>query len=643
MPTTTARRARFWSAFLVLVIAAAVRLPTLTWRSLDFDEGASLHYSSLPYRDLAVHFSDLSIDRHPLLFYLLLKGWRQVADEADFALRLPAAASGMLTVALVYQIGRRRLGEATARLAALLTALNPLLIAQNQDVRMYAPAVLFATLAVWALLDVLDRPTPRLGPRLAVFALALTAAGYTHLIAATLYPAVGLMLAWELCRQRRGPSRRGPSRRAIVGGIAALGLSALAYAPYLFNILRQGRAGSGGAELSDWARMGLGAIRTLLDFQSAFNVPGNMTMLVGLLIAILVAGTVRGGRVGVPFALWFVTVLGLTLFVAVRIDFFQTKVFALSVAPLSLVAALACRGRARAVKWRDALPALALVGLTSYGLLFQWRPGQQREDFRTAAQFVEARVTPQDTVIVHLSWASYVFGHYATYPFAHPFPNNVDAATPIADLVDPYLDSEVVWLVQAGVGLKDPGGDPDRVVQRWFNERYPLITAVYPSGVDVRGYATRYRYPALPASATPLGASYSNGLIVAGHRLPEPELPTRDVWLHPPSTWAPVTLFLSVAEPLTSDVRISLLLEDETGGVWGGQIDRNADVRAFYPPVEWIPGEIVRWDFDLNTNPEIPPGEYKVVLRVVETDSDAALTLSDGRDWLILDRVRFIQ
>jgi len=28
---------------------------------------------------------------------------------------------------------------------------------------------------------------------------------------------------------------------------------------------------------------------------------------------------------------------------------------------------------------------------------------------------------------------------------------------------------------------------------------------------------------------------------------------------------------------------------------------------------------------------------------VVETDSDAALTLSDGRDWLILDRVRFIQ
>jgi len=614
----------------VLLLAAVIRLPTLTWHSLDGDEGASLYFSDLPYAELLTHFADLSIDRHPMLYYILLKAWRQIAGDTDVMLRLPSALIGILTVALVYQLGRRRLGETTAGFAALLIALNPLVVFQHQNVRMYAPALLFTVLAVWALWDILDKPRSRIGLKLGVFLFALTFAVYTHLIAALLFPVLSLMLIWEFRRVRR----------VAIWGMGMLAASALSCMPYLMNILRTDSSGSGGATLDDWLRTTLGAARTLLDFQTTLNVPDSI--LLGLLGVIVVLGVWRGRREGAMLALWFLLVLAITIFVTLRIDFFQTKVFVFSAVPLALLIALVCLGKSRTLNRRGAIPALVMLSLTLYGLSFQWRAGNQREDFRNAARFVQAQATANDIVVMHLAWYRFVFGHYYPAPFVHPFANNVDSTTPIEQVLRPYLDSEVLWLVQAGAawGLQESGGDPGGVVQRWLAEHYPIVTEVSPSGVDVRGYATLYRFPSLPDSATPLRIVYPNGLILTGYRLAQRDLPSRDLWLHPPSTWVPITLYWSVIQPLGADIRISILLEDEQGNVWGGELSREKDVRAFYPPLDWQPTEIVRWDFDVNVNPQTPPGEYKVVVRVYETESGVILAHTEGQDWLILDRIR---
>lgn len=615
---------------LVLLVAAAIRLPTLTWRSLDFDEGASLHFSGLPYTELIAHFADLGLDRHPRLYSVLLKAWRQIGGDADVMLRLPSALAGMLTVAIVYQLGRRRLGEATAGFAALLIALSPLVIYQNQDARMYAPALLFSVLAVWTLWEVLDNPKRHIGPKLGVFSAALAAAAYMHAIAATLFPVLGLMLLLELFR----------GRRAAIWGMGALAASAAVYAPYLVNVVRTGNIGSGVPTVDDWVRTTTGATQTLLDFQSTASSPTHRALLLGLLGAIVVVGVWRGRRQGAMAALWFLPVLALTILASLRMNFFQTKIYVFSAVPLALLTALACFGRARKLDWRGALPAAAMLGLVLYGLSFQWRVGNQREDLRSAARFVSEHATENDTVVLHLAWSRFVFGHYYPDPFVHPFANNVDSATPVGDHLAPFLDSEVVWLVQVGVGIPGTQGDPDRVVQAWLAERYPVVTEVFPNGVDVRGYATRYRFSLLPETATPLEVNYPNGLNLIGYRLADRELPTRDRWLHPPSTWVPVTLYWSASRPLSADMRLSILLEDEQGNVWGGNMPREKDLRAFYRPLYWQPAEIVRWDFDVNANPDVRAGDYKVVLRVYESESGAALAHAEGGDWLILDRVR---
>ncbi|MBI4771613.1 MAG: glycosyltransferase family 39 protein [Chloroflexi bacterium] len=95
----------------VLAPGAALRLLNLTWSSLDGDEGASLHLSSLSVGQLLREFMSTQLDPHPLGYYLLLKGWRALAGDSDLALRLLSALAGIALCALVYRLARALFDE----------------------------------------------------------------------------------------------------------------------------------------------------------------------------------------------------------------------------------------------------------------------------------------------------------------------------------------------------------------------------------------------------------------------------------------------------------------------------------------------------------------------------------------------------
>jgi hypothetical protein len=114
----------------------------------------------------------------------------------------------------------------------------------------------------------------------------------------------------------------------------------------------------------------------------------------------------------------------------------------------------------------------------------------------------------------------------------------------------------------------------------------------------------------------------------------------RDVRLHPPSGWIHVTLYWEVLQPGTPfEPRVQA--EGDDGAMYGGPLRRGTETTAFFPPSTWEPGQVWRVDADLNLNPDMPPGDYKIVVRAAGPDG-AAWPLDgapDGRDWLILDRV----
>lgn len=71
------------------------------------------------------------------LYYILLSLWMQVSSS-DVWLRLLSVVFAVISVFLIYQLGRRIAGEAEGLVAALLLAASPLFINHAQEIRMYA-------------------------------------------------------------------------------------------------------------------------------------------------------------------------------------------------------------------------------------------------------------------------------------------------------------------------------------------------------------------------------------------------------------------------------------------------------------------------------------------------------------------------
>lgn len=131
-------------------------------------------------------------------YFLLVHAWEVLAGPSVFAQRWLPAACGVVTAALVWRTARLLGGRSAAWLALALWFLQPEGFWYDQDVRMYAPLMLFAILAVWALVRALrfDRTVDWL-----LLSLAVLAALWTHyagvlLLAALTTVAVGSARSW---------------------------------------------------------------------------------------------------------------------------------------------------------------------------------------------------------------------------------------------------------------------------------------------------------------------------------------------------------------------------------------------------------------------------------------------------------------
>ena len=185
---TRIKRRFLAAALFILLLATALRFYRLDAQSFWNDEGNSARVSE---RSLALILEGTASDIHPPLYYLLLRGWRELLGDSEFGLRSLSAFAGVAVVALVVDLGRVAYpgrGRPTALLAGLLAALSPALIYYSQEARMYALLALWAALSTLLLLRL---PGRAYSHRLALAYVLTSAAGlYTHYF----YPAV---LLWQ--------------------------------------------------------------------------------------------------------------------------------------------------------------------------------------------------------------------------------------------------------------------------------------------------------------------------------------------------------------------------------------------------------------------------------------------------------------
>lgn len=635
----------------LLLLAFAVRLHNLTYHSLWFDEAISVHWAKqdIP-RILEVGFT-LVEDRLPPLYYLLLKAWASHVGWSEFGLRSLSVFFGWLlipvTMRLTMMLGNRRL----ALLTGWLLAGNPFLIWYSQEVRMYAPAVLFSTVAVWCYLAWVRsshlsgnyKPTPPSLPSLfplLCFILFATAGLYCHLYSGFLLPALGLWLLISYPRQWR---------LWLIFGLSGL-LISLAYMPILWAIWQFSGEAQAGDPLTGLADRATWLLRAFTIWKAPLTETWQSVILVvvGLLTAI---GLLMPGKdspkspkklpnpvllMGLLLTMPFL--IANLLLLRNYLAFFGERYFIIMVPWLMLLAA---RGSLHLDDWlrpwlthlsrRLNLPksnrqaqgtfqikmlifcwpiSYLLIGLVWLTIPGQWSLPATKEAWRQTVAYLADRAAPNHGILIHPDWVRYPFQFYfrgpgQTYAAFSDVSPTTDLDGPLQGVIN---DHPVIWLIQS----HQDGPDPDRLVEQWFAQRYPLVTELYPPGITLKGYAPGYQLDSLPTTATPVDISFSNGLQLRGYQA-ETNVSATDALFHPPSGWLHVTLYWSTQQPLTTNQQPIVQLIG-SAGVWGVSLDRPTDALKFYPTSRWPVGQIIRQDVDVNLNSVTPPGSYQLVV-----------------------------
>ncbi len=169
-------------------LAAALRLLHLGAKSFWLDEGSTF---VIVHRDWASFWHLLwSHEGNMAFYYVLMRLWLRLG-ASEFAIRSFSALAGIVTVPLIYLLGKRLFDSRVGLVSALLLAVQTAHVEYSQEARGYSLAVLLCTLSFLFLHDALMR---RSGASWALYVAASVLAVYTQFLAALIILAEAVSL-----------------------------------------------------------------------------------------------------------------------------------------------------------------------------------------------------------------------------------------------------------------------------------------------------------------------------------------------------------------------------------------------------------------------------------------------------------------
>jgi len=119
--------------YLILILGFILRLLLLGNQSIWLDEAFSIYHSQKPaYEILALD------DPSPPLYHLILHNWTGIFGISEFSVRFPSLIFGVISIYLIYLLGRRMHKEKAGLFAALILAVSPINVFYSQEARAYS-------------------------------------------------------------------------------------------------------------------------------------------------------------------------------------------------------------------------------------------------------------------------------------------------------------------------------------------------------------------------------------------------------------------------------------------------------------------------------------------------------------------------
>ena len=451
----------------ILLLALGVRLIGISTESFWVDEAASWVFSRMPLAEL---WGNTAFEPHPPLYYTILKFWSWVFGNSEAALRSLSTLVNLVTVFLVFHIGRLVLegkeGFWLGLVAAGLIAVHPVQIHYAQEARGYAMLVLGATMVLLALtwwlkhpealskppLETLRTATVREWQVMCLFVFGAALAFWMNHTAVLLLGSVIAVAAIVLIIDNAG--RRG----ATVANFAMLAVVILVlWAPAVPRVF----SGLDKIQSGFWllAPSIYGVIQRLdYLFGSAtydlFTTARDRVIAiccVGLLVAAGAAALIHRGKWRI--ALLLAAAALLPAIVSLIATFTFTPIFIPR--PLIWVQIGYMLLAAASVLWIRSIPARsvvlagALVALTSFALTHR----ATKEPWRQIVEVLQEQSQPNDLIITWYNYAQVPLEYY-------------DAANRVPARRLPLWKSDLKYPTMADVLMYDNHFDTDEVMER---------------------------------------------------------------------------------------------------------------------------------------------------------------------------------
>ena len=427
----------------VVLLGVFLRFYRIAAQPLWVDEASSVRFARGTLSQLW-DWSTLVDPGNPPLYYSLLHGWL-VFGDSEASLRTLSALFGVLTIPLVYALGRTITDHRLGVVTALLFAISPFQVWYSQEARGYSLLTFGATMAMLGVAYLLRHPERSTSLRGAgwawlVYVLGTTVALLAHNTAVFLpIGANVLMLGWWWVRGRE-PRRF--LRKWLLAQLAVLCLWGSWLPAYLQQLVH--------GESYAWIpRPTLGGV-----LSGAYIIYGGVTRatpypLEVVLVLVLVSLGLRSWnheRKWIAFVLIFAIVAPAgELIVSLWRPIFLTQTLIWAAVPLSLTVAaglLSMRTRVAAIAL-VALIALSGFGLRSYYFL------HDKEAWDQVAAYVDQRLQRGDAIVFTVGFLRIPFDYYYSGPSSYSVPEIELAGTPEDLFVVPAETGtrSRVWLI----------------------------------------------------------------------------------------------------------------------------------------------------------------------------------------------------
>jgi uncharacterized membrane protein len=366
-------------ALALVVVSLLVRLPLLG-RSLWLDEGysiASAHYLT-------------AFDSQRPLYFLFLRAWLLVG-RSEWWLRLPSVAFGVGAVALTYALAKRFTGERVAVTAALLMSLSSAQVEHSQEVRMYTMAPFLLLAAAWFFANWFARRRWR---DLAGYTLLAYAALLTFPLCSLGIAGMSLLAMLELRDDRRGFTA------VLAAGLIVL----IAWSPFVSIAIAH-------PEGTNWisppklaAPITLHGWAVISDAAFTTGLPGALWVTRGASVLVLGLALIGSASRGAGWRIGAVFYGSLVLLFAISVarrPVWLPRYFMPLLPALFVLVAL---GLDRIPTVWQRRTVIALLAGAELVLCVATSMPQPHEQWRDAAQYVQARADQGDVVIVAQAW-----------------------------------------------------------------------------------------------------------------------------------------------------------------------------------------------------------------------------------------------